>query len=370
MIRWLFLIAFVLVLELVTWLVAKGVFWLVKPYLPHSRTLVMISAFVLSNLMVATLFMGQFRLGMGYFALLWMMLLSMSVTVVIVHVSRHLGQTELADGIGIRLLSVASFMGLIGLALYNAYTPVVRHLSIVLDKPIAHSVRFAVASDLHLGTLFGSKHLYKLADILAEQQVDMLLMPGDIMDDDTHIYNKQQMQTAFKAVVAATKSGVVASLGNHDLYNQNERYAIAQAIMATGTTLLNDQVTTVVINNTPFTIIGRFDDHAKNRLSTAELLRGINTDHPVILLDHRPSQIQTNTKLPIDLQVSGHTHNGQIFPANFIIKAINRLGYGYEKINNTHVVVSSGYGFWGVPFRLASQSEIWVITVVGNHTTP
>lgn len=85
----------------------------------------------------------------------------------------------------------------------------------------------------------------------------------------------------------------------------------------------------------------------------------------MILLDHRPSQIDQNSQLPIDLQVSGHTHNGQIFPANFIVKAINRLGYGYQSFNNTHVVVSSGYGFWGVPFRLGSQSEVWVIKLVG-----
>ena len=122
---------------------------------------------------------------------------------------------------------------------------------------------------------------------------------------------------------------------------------------------------TVLINNTPMTIVGRYDDYHANRLSTQELMRGVDTRHLVILLDHRPSQIDQNVQLPIDLQVSGHTHNGQIFPANFIVKALNRVAYGYKKINNTHVVVSSGYGFWGVPFRLGSQAEVWVLEMRG-----
>lgn len=86
------------------------------------------------------------------------------------------------------------------------------------------------------------------------------------------------------------------------------------------------------------------------------------------ILDHEPNEIEKNVQLPIDLQVSGHTHNGQIFPANFIVKFINRLGYGYERINNTDVIVSSGYGFWGVPFRLGSQAELWVIDLVGKKS--
>ncbi|WP_220089302.1 hypothetical protein [Moraxella ovis] len=64
--------------------------------------------------------------------------------------------------------------------------------------------------------------------------------------------------------------------------------------------------------------------------------------------------------------MSGHTHNGQIFPANFIVKMLNRVSYGHKEINNTHVIVSSGYGFWGIPFRLGSQSEVWVIELSGK----
>lgn len=365
MTRWLFLLGFVLLLTLLTWLVARGLFWLIKPYLPNSHVLIMISVFVISGVMVAMLFVGQFRWSVGYLATLWLAILTIIITAGTGYLLRALGY-DVMHGVLIRLFGVASFVGLVGMALYNAYTPVVRHLSIELDKPIKHPITLALASDLHLGSLFGSKQLYTLATILKQERVELLLMPGDIMDDDTHIYDGQNMKTAFETVVRAAKGNVVASLGNHDLYNNAERLAIANAIKATGAVLLDDKVATITLNGTELTVIGRFDDHAKNRLSTAELISTANTNNPVILLDHRPSQIDDNVKHPIDLQVSGHTHNGQIFPANFIVKAINRVGYGHEKINNTHVVVSSGCGFWGVPFRLASQSEIWVIKLVGK----
>ena len=112
--------------------------------------------------------------------------------------------------------------------------------------------------------------------------------------------------------------------------------------------------------------MGRFDNHKRQRVATTELLAQVNTAEPVILLDHRPSDIIEHSQLPIDLQVSGHTHNGQIFPANLIVSAINRLGYGHEVISNGHFVVSSGYGFWGIPFRLGSRSEVWLITLIGT----
>lgn len=363
----LFLVLAIGFFELFNLVAAKGIYWLIKPYFPNSHAPMMLILFILSHALLATLFFGQFRLVASYLAVLWLLILAMGITIGISWLLRLLPDSSiLINHLNIRLFAVASFVGLLLMALYNAYTPVVRHLSIKLDKPINKPITLALASDLHLGSLFGNKQLYKLATILEQEQVDILLMPGDIMDDDTHIYDGQNMKIAFDAVVKAAKGNVVASLGNHDLYNNGERLAIANAIKQTGTLLLDDKVATITLNGTDLTVIGRFDDHVKNRLSTAQLISQTNTTNPVILLDHRPSQIEDNVKHSIDLQVSGHTHNGQIFPANFIVKAINKVSYGYEKINNTHIVVSSGYGFWGVPFRLASQSEVWVIKITGQ----
>lgn len=345
-------------------------FWLIKPHLPNTKTAVTIGMFVITHLFLITLFIGQFRFGMGYMAVLWLGMLSMMMTALLLLAMKYLPSLTVfmgdADGIRIRLFAMMSFIGLVALSIYNAYTPTVRHLSIEFDKPM-NPMRIAVASDTHLGHMVGGRQLNRLAKILHHEKVDMLLMPGDIMDDDTHVYRDEKMHTAFENLVKSVNGKLIASLGNHDLYRTNERHAIVEAVRESGAILLDDKVQTLMVNGTPMTIIGRYDDHMHERKSTAELMTDVDVHHPVILLDHRPSQIDDNVLLPIDLQVSGHTHNGQVFPANFIVKALNRVAYGHELIHGTHVLVSSGYGFWGIPFRLGSQAEVWVINVTGKQ---
>lgn len=364
--RVLFLTITILLIELFSYLGAKGIFWLIKPYFANAKMTVFIGMFVLTHLFLISFFVGQFRFGMGYMAVLWLWLLTLLMASLLVFALKHLPNLGISsDGWAVRAFGVLGFLGMVSLAVYNAYTPVVRYLTITVDKPIS-PVRLGVASDTHLGYLVGARQLNKLAHILAQENIDLLLMPGDIMDDDTHVYHGEKMHTAFDNLVKSVNGNLIASLGNHDLYKEKERQAIVQAVRDSHAILLDDKVHTLTINGTPISVIGRFDDHYAERKSTGELMTGVDTQSLVILLDHRPSQIDENVKLPIDLQVSGHTHNGQVFPANFIVKAINRLGYGHEYINGTHVVVSSGYGFWGVPFRLGSQAEVWVIDVVGN----
>lgn len=188
--RWLFFGVVAFLLELFTLMTAKGLYWLVKPYLPNSQTIILITTLLIGNAMLATLFFGLFRFGMGYLAVLWLVILTMILTFIIGYGAQLLGFVSFSDGWELRVVSVLSFMGLVLLAIYNAYTPVVRHLTVQIDKPITHPIKVAVVSDLHLGALFGADQLYELAAIMEREGVDALLMAGDIMDDDTHIYDE------------------------------------------------------------------------------------------------------------------------------------------------------------------------------------
>lgn len=265
---------------------------------------------------------------------------------------------------GLRVLAPLIFIGLFIYALYSAYVPVVRKKTIHIDKPMAGQLRIAVASDLHIGRLFGSGAIDRLHRLVVQSEADILLMPGDIMDDNTEAFTAYDMQANLTELCASLPYGVYATLGNHDLYGHEQ--PISHSLRRAGVHLLNDDVVCLTHQDQPIWLVGRFDNHKRERVATTELLSQVNVDEPIILLDHRPSDIVEHSQLPIDLQVSGHTHNGQVFPANFIVSAINRLGYGYEAIGRGHFVVSSGYGFWGIPFRLGSHSEIWLITVSGK----
>ena len=137
----------------------------------------------------------------------------------------------------------------------------------------------------------------------------------------------------------------------------------AQALRSAGVQVLRDAVAVV---DERVVVVGRDDDMNSARPSLAALLKDVRRDLPVLVLDHRPTEILANVQTPMDIQFSGHTHNGQVFPANFIVRALYRLHYGHEQIEGKEIFVSSGYGFWGVPLRLGSRSEVLVIDVTGR----
>ena len=84
---------------------------------------------------------------------------------------------------------------------------------------------------------------------------------------------------------------------------------------------------------------------------------------PVIVLDHQPVSIDEAVSAGVDLQLSGHTHNGQMWPLNYLTSKIYQVSYGYRKIGNTNIIVSSGFGIWGPRVRLGSRPEILVVNL-------
>jgi predicted MPP superfamily phosphohydrolase len=92
-------------------------------------------------------------------------------------------------------------------------------------------------------------------------------------------------------------------------------------------------------------------------------MKGIDHSKPIILLDHQPFHLAETEKNGIDLQLSGHTHNGQMWPLNYLTRKIYELSYGYMKKGNSQIIVSSGFGLWGPRIRLGSRSEVMLINI-------
>ena len=374
--RYAFFFTIFLLLQLFSLGTVLSIQWWLQPWItPTLQTTIWASVFIITNgllvLSVKRAFANSYRWISGWMLVMHFMILT-ALAVSLLYAG-YLLVISLSDStlhqsnemaIGLRVLALFLFVGLFIHSLYSAYAPVIRKLSINIDKPLTKPLRIAVASDLHIGRLFGVKAIDRLHQLMIRSGVDMLLMPGDIMDDNTDAFNEYHMEQNLAELCSILPRGVYATLGNHDLYG-HER-PISEALQNAGIQLLNDEVLCIEHEGQPVWLVGRFDNHKRQRVATTDLLTQVDTSQPVILLDHRPSDIDNHSQLPIDLQVSGHTHNGQVFPANFIVNAINRVGYGYEQIGKGHFVVSSGYGFWGIPFRLGSRSEIWLITLSGN----
>lgn len=349
----------VIFLQLLLYSFSKTLGWLFNLSTKYRHT-VTATAFLLTNGLVilhVTHILPMFRIMAFVLVLLLFAFFVSVVTACLYQLSK--GNSHIH-----RLLKISypfAFFGFIGLALYNAYVPTVVHYSVKIDKPLEKPIRIGVASDLHLGKLFGAKQLDKLADIFTQENVDLILLPGDIMDDNVVAYREQNMPPHLAKLKAPF--GVYATLGNHDFFGAQN--SIANEIKQAGITVLWDQAVEI---DGKFALVGRNDNLVKTRPSAEKLLKSINTKLPVFLLDHRPTEIEKHAKLPIDIQVSGHTHKGQVFPANIMTKFIYRLHYGYEKIGLGHYFVTSGYGFWGVPMRLGSQSEVMIIDVKGKNS--
>ena len=386
--RYAFILTIIALLELFSTGAALSLQWWLQPWIGSTTTsvAVWIGVFLITHVLlllsITKLLANSYRWMSGWMLVmhfimltavatsvlyggLWLLTLLFSDAIFTNMLFGNTADSSMVIAIGLRIFALLFFIGLFIYSLYSAYIPVVRELSITVNKPLKNPLRIAVASDLHLGRLFGNKAIERLHIMLSKHQADILLMPGDIMDDNTQAFNTYNMKGSLAKLVASLPYGVYATLGNHDLYGHEQ--PISDSLRAAGVQLLNDEVTHLNHQGEVVWLMGRFDNHKHQRVATTELLAQVTSAEPVILLDHRPSAILEHSQLPIDLQVSGHTHNGQIFPVNFIVNAINRLGYGYEAIGEGHFVVSSGYGFWGIPFRLGSRSEIWIINLIGTN---
>ncbi|WP_350561659.1 metallophosphoesterase [Psychrobacter sp. CAL346-MNA-CIBAN-0220] len=378
--RYVFFITIIVLLQLFSLGAAVSLQWWIQPWATQVlQATLFVVVFIISNglllLSVSKLLANSYRWVSGWMLVMHFIMLTAALTglvyggywLVSMLLDSPINNLEMVE-LGLRAFALFVFVGLFIHALYSAYIPVVRKLTINIDKPMQGQLRIAVASDLHLGRLFGTRAIDRLHGLVSQSQADILLMPGDIMDDNTQAFSAYNMAANLAELCHSLPYGVYATLGNHDLYGHEK--PITHSLRSAGVQLLNDEVLCIAHQGQPIWLVGRFDNHKRPRAATTELLAQVNTAEPVILLDHRPSDITEHSKLPIDLQLSGHTHNGQIFPANFIVNAINRLGYGYEAIGRGHFVVSSGYGFWGIPFRLGSRSEIWLITLTGKGAEP
>ena len=118
-----------------------------------------------------------------------------------------------------------------------------------------------------------------------------------------------------------------------------------------------------VLINDQYYLVGRKDLAEGNRETTASLLKDLDKTKPIIMLDHQPRELKEAEKAGVDILLSGHTHKGQLAPANLVTEILFENDGGYLKKQNLHSFVSSGFGTWGPPLRIGSRSEVMVINI-------
>ncbi len=245
----------------------------------------------------------------------------------------------------------------------NSVSPRIKTLDISINKKVdgLKNLKIVFASDIHLGTLIGPRRTNTIVQKINAQNPDIILLGGDIVDEDLAPVIRNNLGDSLKKLKAPL--GVIGITGNHEFIGGAE--AAVKYLEEHGIKMVRDSVIKI---DDKFYIIGREDRDKRNFAGTTrkeieELSKGLDHKLPIIMLDHQPFELDKKQELGIDLTMSGHTHHGQMWPLNYITKAIFEVSWGYKKKGNTHVYVSSGVGGWGPPVRIGNRPEIVVVNL-------
>jgi hypothetical protein len=246
----------------------------------------------------------------------------------------------------------------------NARRPVVTRYEIDIPKKAGNldEIRIAMVSDIHLGSIVNGKRLAGLVERVNKLKPDLILLPGDVLDEDLGPFIHQNMDGTLRKFSAPL--GVFAVPGNHE-YIGRRLEEFAAHLANAGIKLLIDDTYKVADS---FYIVGRDDLAAerfggKKRMPLGEITAGLDKTLPLLLMDHQPYHLEQAESAGIDLQVSGHTHRGQLWPGRLVTSRIYELDYGLKQKGGTNIIVSSGYGTWGPPIRIGNKPEIVEILV-------
>jgi len=235
----------------------------------------------------------------------------------------------------------------------------------VVDTPlpvIGGELRIALISDVHMGLTFDEARLHQQIDRLSTEKPNLLIIAGDLVDDRT---SPAQMQAACAIVGSLeTTYGTYFVYGNHDLANHGPKppYTKAeldQALSEHGIRILDDQCHSVA----GLTLIGRHDAafaRQAKRAPLEQLLDGVDKSKPIILIDHQPRELKESAAAGVTLQLSGHTHAGQVWPMSWFVRLFT-FAYGHKCINGMHAIISSGMGNRGSVLRSGSTAEMVLI---------
>jgi len=254
---------------------------------------------------------------------------------------------------------------------YVNYNPIVRSYSITIPKQSStlDSLKIVCIADLHLKKMTSETFLRKTTEMVNKLNPDIIVIPGDLLE--LYGYDKSEIFNTYSDILLDLKApdGIYLTNGNHDYrINKIKDFAFFNHPK---TTVLKDSLIEV---GGKFYVLGLSFRGNREIRPIDSILESKTYDLPIILLDHAPYCLDVAIQNKIDIQFSGHTHNGQIFPFNYIVKAMFENPWGYKKYGDTNLFVSCGMQDallpgrqdLSIPVRTGSVSEILEINIKLN----
>lgn len=274
---------------------------------------------------------------------------------------RYLNDNPRITGVIFFAVTTVSIVAIMYMGSYRFRNPTVTKLEININKEAGeHStLRIVAVSDLHLGYLINKQYATRYVDLINEQNPDIVLFVGDIIDAEMSPIIEQNMHEDFLRLNAPL--GVYSCTGNHE-YRYEADYKIDWLNANAGIKMIRDSA---VLIDSSFYVVGREDWIIPTRKDLKEILveQNVNSELPIFVLNHTPNDLDEEMNNGADIALYGHTHDGQVFPFNILTRLMFEVSNGYKKKGDTNVYVSSGLGLSGPQYRIGTKSEIVVLDV-------
>ena len=262
---------------------------------------------------------------------------------------------------GLAITAGLAASGTVGYGVRTALgPPVLDRQQIVLPR-LARSMdgtRLVVVSDIHVGPLSGEAHVRRVVERINELDADVVAIVGDLVDGSV------DGRGAAVAPVARirTRHGAFFVTGNHEYYSGHEAWI--DRLDDLGIRTLRNERTELLLRGGALDLAGvndvagsSFDDPP----DFARTFAGRDPDRPVVLMAHQPVQAHSAARYGVDLQVSGHTHGGQMFPFGALARLQQPVVSGLGRVDGVPVYVTNGAGFWGPPVRVGAPPQVTLL---------
>ena len=309
--------------------------------------------------------------GAVWMGFLWLFVVALAASDALLLLAAGVAEAAVGDaaagevGGAARAAAIAGFVGAVGVSALVAAlrTPRVKRVDVRLARwPQAlDGFRVVQISDVHIGSILGRRFASAVASRCNALEPDLLAVTGDLVDGSPE---QLESEVAPFAELRA-RHGVFFVTGNHDHYSGAEDWV--GRVRELGMRVLRNEHVTIRQGDACFELAG-VDDHRGGfaggaREDLPRALAGCDPERAVLLLAHDPSTFAAASQSAVDLQLSGHTHGGQIWPFRYLVRLAVPFVAGRYTRNGSELYVSRGTGFWGPPMRLFAPSEITEITL-------
>ena len=278
---------------------------------------------------------------------------------------------QVQGGIALALVCAVCIYGAV-----NAHTLRVTDYEVTIEGA-GGDMTVALLADLHLGYNTDPAYIEQTVQAVNDMQPDLVVIAGDIFDNEYEAIPEPERIAAALASLGSTY-GTFACWGNHDVSEpilagftwdtadaDKDDPRMTEFLARAGVSLLADEEVTLANG---VQLVGRKDPSRSRKLDDArltpeQLLGPLDPAQPIFVIDHQPKELDELAAAGADLDLSGHTHNGQVFPGNLLMGLIWDNPCGYLRVGEMHSVVTAGLGVWGPDMRVGTRSEVVRITV-------